>query len=80
MPFTVAVLTEGDSIQKAHISHGYNQPWRGYEVVWHKEANVMSQFLIYSLFTYMAFTTAVDEPWFMDTSYFWRNYPNHPLT
>ena len=40
----------------------------------------VAQFLVYVLFTYMAFAAAVHEPWFRDTSYFWRGYPNHPLT
>lgn len=36
--------------------------------------------LVYGAFSYMTFAAAVDEPWFKDTSYFWRGYPNHPLS
>ena len=40
----------------------------------------MPQLLVYGAFSYMTFAAAVDEPWFRDTSYFWRGYPNHPLS
>ena len=38
------------------------------------------QLLAYGTFSYMAYKAARDEPWFRDTSYFWRGYPNHQLT
>lgn len=36
--------------------------------------------IVYATLSYLAFTTAVHEPWFGDTSYFWRGYPQHAVT
>lgn len=36
--------------------------------------------MVYSLFVYLAFATSVNEPWFWDTSYFWKGYPSHTVT
>ncbi len=48
---------------------------------WHFNHGIaLPQLLVYGAFSYMTFVAAVNEPWFTDTSYFWRGYPKHSLS
>lgn len=35
---------------------------------------------VYGSFVLLTLRAVIDEPWFRDTSYFWRGYPNHTAT
>lgn len=94
--FTVAVITVMFPITYAVVDKIFLQPvarkllagrWRSGQRLPDKLNNKINKFceslwkfMVYSLFVYLAFTTSVHEPWFGDTSYFWRGYPAHAVT